>query len=73
MRIDGAERRKRSDDELEWMRVARGLRALALAAVIAGIGVVAIGTPATPRFVAHDPCPSDAIDMAASAVCGDRG
>lgn len=73
MRIDGAERRTRSDDELEWMRVARGLRALALTGVVAGIGLVVVGTQPTPSVVAQVPCPHDAIDMAASAICGDRG
>lgn len=73
MRIDAAERRKRSDDELEWMRVVRGLRALALTGVIAGIGLVAVGTQATPSIVADDACPYYAIDMGASAACGDHG
>lgn len=73
MRIDSAERRKWSEDELAGMRVARGLRALALTGVIAGIGLVAVGAPAAPGAVARDPCPYDAIDMAASATCEGHG
>lgn len=69
MRIDAAERRTSSDEERELMQLVRGLRALALTGVVAGIGVIAVGTGSTASIVADDACPYYAVDMAASATC----
>lgn len=69
MRIDAAERRTRTDDEREMMRVVRGLRAIALAGVLAGIGVIAVSTIDPPAAIADEGCLQDAVDMAAPAAC----
>lgn len=71
MRFDKVEGWTGSDETRTAMRVVRGLRAIALIGVIAGIGLIAAGTEATPRVVGDEACPYYAVDIAAFATCED--